>query len=104
MLVLRILAEGPMHGYGIAQSISDLSGHVLGVTEGSLYPALSRLLKQGWADAEWGVSENKRRARFYSLTAAGRKQLGIERESFGRVIGAIARIMQAPNGRRSAKS
>lgn len=94
MLILKTLARGPMHGYGVAQRIQQVSGDVLDVGEGSLYPALQRLLVNGWVAAEWGVSENNRRARYYRLTAAGRKQLAVEAEIFARVIGAITRVMQ----------
>jgi PadR family transcriptional regulator, regulatory protein PadR len=94
MLVLKTLADSPMHGYGIARYIQEVSGEVLQVGEGSLYPALQRLLRQGWLAADWGVSENKRRARYYRLTPTGRKRLKVEMESFGRIIGAMARVMQ----------
>jgi transcriptional regulator len=94
MLILKTLTCGPMHGYGIAQRIQQVSEDVLRVGEGSLYPALQRLLVNGWAAAEWGVSENNRRARYYRLTLAGRRQLGVETQNFARVIGAIARVMQ----------
>ncbi|MGE5644296.1 MAG: PadR family transcriptional regulator [Acidobacteriota bacterium] len=94
MLILKTLTRGAMHGYGVAQRIQQISENVLQVGEGSLYPALQRLLVNGWVAAEWGVSENNRRARFYRLTAAGRKQLAAESENFDRVIGAIARVMQ----------
>jgi PadR family transcriptional regulator len=82
-----------MHGYGIAQHVKNLSDEVLQVGESSLYPALQRLLLNGWVRAEWGASENNRRARYYSLTAAGRKQLVIERAEFDRVVGAIYRVL-----------
>ena len=95
MLVLRTLRRGPLHGYGIAQDIQRASEGVLRVGEGSLYPALQRLLAAAWLSADWGVSENNRRARYYKLTPAGRKRLGSEMEEFGRIIGAIARVMQA---------
>ena len=95
MLVLRSLARlGPMHGYGIAQHIQQLSDDVLQVEEGSLYPALQRMLIKGWVTAEWGQSENNRRARYYSLTAAGRKQLGVEISEFEKVMQAITRVIQ----------
>jgi transcriptional regulator len=84
-----------MHGYGIAQRIQQISGDVLQVEEGSLYPALQRLLVNGWVRAEWGTSENNRRARFYTLTSAGRKQLGAEVESFQQAITAILRVLEA---------
>lgn len=95
MLILKTLAQGSMHGYGIAQWIGEASESVLQVGEGSLYPALQRLLVHGWVEAEWGVSENKRRARYYQLTEAGRKQLGLETQNFARIIGAIARVLQS---------
>ena len=94
LLILRALAPGSMHGYGIASRLKQLSGEVLQVGESSLYPALQRLLLNGWVKAEWGASENNRRARFYTLTAAGRKQLASEREEFERIVGAIHRVLQ----------
>src|SRR6516162_11757974 len=93
MLVLKTLARlGPMHGFGIAQHIQQISDEVLRVEEGSLYPALQRMLIKGWVVAEWRPSENNRRARYYSLTAKGRKQLAAELEEFERVMGAIRRV------------
>lgn len=83
-----------MHGYGIAEHIHQMSEDVLEVEEGSLYPALQRLLIQGWVSAEWGQSENNRRARFYRMTAAGRKQLERELSEFQRVMRAISRVIQ----------
>jgi PadR family transcriptional regulator, regulatory protein PadR len=94
MLILRTLAIGPKHGYGIAERLRQVSEDVLQVGESSLYPALQRLLLNGWVKAEWGASENNRRARYYTLTAAGRKQLGAEREEFERLITAIQRVLQ----------
>jgi transcriptional regulator len=94
MLILQTLTRGSIHGYGIAQHIQDATDDVLQVEEGSLYPALQRLLLKGWIRGEWGTSDNNRRARYYTLTAAGRKQLGIEAENFNRMIEAIARVMQ----------
>jgi PadR family transcriptional regulator, regulatory protein PadR len=94
MLILKTLTRGAMHGYGIAQRIQEVSEDVLQVGEGSLYPALQRLLVNDWVAAEWGLSENKRKARYYKLTPAGHKQLDLEAESFARVIGAIERVMQ----------
>jgi transcriptional regulator len=94
LLILRILAGGPMHGYGIAERLRTLSEDVLQVGESSLYPALQRLLLNGWVKAEWGSSENNRRARYYALTASGRKQLRTEREEFDRMIGAIQKVLQ----------
>jgi transcriptional regulator len=94
MLALKTLSRGPLHGYGIAQSIQQVSDDVLKVEEGSLYPALQRLLVQGYVKAEWKQSETNRRARFYSLTPAGRKQLGVEKVQFDRLVGAINRVME----------
>ena len=94
MLVLKILSRGPMHGYGIAQHIQQMSEDVLQVEEGSLYPALQRMLIKGWVTAEWAQSEKNRRARFYRLTAVGRKQLGMEISEFDKVIQAITRVIQ----------
>jgi transcriptional regulator len=95
MLVLKTLARlGAMHGYGIAQYIQQTSEDVLQVEEGSLYPALQRMLIKGWVDAEWKQSENNRRARFYRLTAEGRKQLTRELDEFERVIAAIEKVIQ----------
>jgi PadR family transcriptional regulator PadR len=94
MLILRTLARAPLHGYGIALSIKRLSDDLLTVEEGSLYPALQRLLLQGWVKAEWKRTETKRRARYYTLTAAGRKQLGVELSQFERMIAAIGRVLQ----------
>ncbi len=95
MMVLKTLAAGPKHGYGIAQRIHQVSGSVLQVEEGSLYPALQRLLVKGWVRAEWGPSENNRRARYYQLTAAGRKQLEIEEMEFEKAIAAIRQVLQS---------
>jgi PadR family transcriptional regulator, regulatory protein PadR len=97
MLVLKTLSLGSLHGYGIAQHIRQLSQDVLQVEEGSLYPALQRMELKGWVISEWKLTPTKRRARYYRLTAAGRKQLGIERSSFGRLVEAIARVMQPEN-------
>jgi transcriptional regulator len=95
MLILKSLARlGPMHGYGIALHIQQQSEEVLQVEEGSLYPALQRMLIKGWVVAEWGQSENNRRARYYHLTAAGRKQLTAEISEFERVMAAIGRVIQ----------
>ena len=94
MLILKTLARlGPAHGYGIAQHIQQISGDVLQVEEGSLYPALQRLELNGWIEGEWGLSANNRRARFYKLTAAGRKTLASETERYRQMTGAIARVM-----------
>ncbi|HKT08709.1 MAG TPA: PadR family transcriptional regulator [Gemmatimonadaceae bacterium] len=94
LIVLRTLARGPMHGYGIAQRVKEISKDVLQVGESSLYPALQRLLLDGYVKAEWGASENNRRARFYTLTAAGRRQLESEREEFERIVGAIHAVLR----------
>jgi transcriptional regulator len=94
LLILRTLVAGPLHGYGIAERLRTLSQDVLQVGESSLYPALQRLLLNGWVKAAWGASENNRRARFYTLTAAGRKQLTAEREEFERLVAAIQRVLQ----------
>jgi PadR family transcriptional regulator PadR len=95
MLILRSLARmGPMHGYGIAQFIQQTSDDVLQVEEGSLYPALQRMLIKGWVMAEWKQSTNNRRARYYRLTPEGRKQMGRELDEFERVMAAIARVIE----------
>jgi PadR family transcriptional regulator PadR len=94
LLVLKTLARGPLHGYGIAQHIQQSSNEVLQVEEGSLYPALQRMLIKGWVVAEWAQTENNRRARYYRLTPAGRKQLTAEVSEFERVIEAIARVIR----------
>ncbi len=94
LLILRTLVLGSMHGYGIAQQLKQVSDDVLQVGESSLYPALQRLLLNGWVQAEWGASENNRRARYYSLTPAGRKQLASERQEFQRMIGAIQKVLE----------
>jgi transcriptional regulator len=93
LLILRTLIAGPMHGYGIAQRLRQVSEDVLQVGESSLYPALQRLLMNGWVKAAWGASENNRRARYYTLTAAGRKQLASERAEFARLVGAIDKVL-----------
>jgi len=95
MLILRSLARlGPMHGYGIAQHIQLLSEDVLQVEEGSLYPALQRMLIKGWVTSEWRQTENNRRARYYRLTVAGKKQLTAEVSEFEKVMRAIANVLQ----------
>jgi PadR family transcriptional regulator, regulatory protein PadR len=94
MLILKTLTRAPLHGYGIAQSIKRISDDVLTVEEGSLYPALQRLLLQGWVKAEWRKTDTKRRARFYTLTAAGRKQLGLEVSQFRQMMTAIGRVLE----------
>jgi len=94
LLVLRILALGPHHGHGIALAIQTRSGETLLIDHGSLYPALQRLELRAWVRGTWGVSENNRRARFYALTAAGRRQLSIETNRWNRLVGSIARVME----------
>jgi transcriptional regulator len=93
MLVLRVLQPGPLHGYAIAQRIHQLSNDLLQVEEGSLYPALQRMLLKGWVRAEWGISETNRKVRFYRLTVAGRKQLQSEMNDFDRVMQGIAAVL-----------
>ncbi len=96
LLILKTLARsGELHGYEIASSIQRVSGDVLQVEEGSLYPALQRMLIKGWVTAKWGTTAGNRRARYYQLTAAGSKQLTVEMSQFERVIGAIARVIEA---------
>jgi len=96
LLILRTLARsGEMHGYEIASSIQQISNEVLQIEEGSLYPALQRMLIKGWVTAKWGTTAGNRRARYYQLTAAGRKQLDVEMSQFERVIGAITRVIEA---------
>ena len=94
MLILMTLTLAPLHGYAIAQHIERSSESVLRVEQGSLYPALERLQRKGWVTSKWGESPTKRRARYYTITAAGRKQLGEEISSFDRVLGAINRVMR----------
>jgi transcriptional regulator len=94
LLILTTLKRAPMHGYGIALAIKRLSDDALKVEEGSLYPALQRLLLQGWVKAEWKMTETNRRARFYTLTAAGKKQLSVELSEFQQMIAAIGRVLQ----------
>src|ERR1700752_5200807 len=93
LLILKALARGAMHGYGIAQHLKEVSGDVLQVGESSLYPALQRLLLRGWVKAAWGASENNRRARYYTLSASGRKQLAAERAEFDRIVVAIHKVL-----------
>jgi transcriptional regulator len=93
MLILRALSAGSKHGYGIALRLKEVSGDVLDVGESSLYPALQRLLLNGWVRAEWGISENNRRARYYTLTAAGRKRLVSETRDFDRMVTAIRQVL-----------
>jgi len=94
LLILKSLASlGPMHGYGITVHIQEVSRDMLRVEDGSLYPALHRMAQDGWIDAEWGVTENKRRARYYRITPAGRKRLKHEEESWARVTAAVALVL-----------
>lgn len=93
LLVLRVLSIGPHHGHGIAVAIQSRSGETLLVDHGSLYPALQRLEQRGWIKGAWGTSENNRRARFYTLTALGRKNLSIETSRWNRLVESIARVM-----------
>ena len=93
MLILRVLQPGPIHGYAIAQRIHTLSKELLQVEEGSLYPALQRMLLKGWVKAEWGISETNRKVRFYKLTAEGRRQLQSEIEDFDRILQGIRSVM-----------
>jgi transcriptional regulator len=95
LLVLKTLANHSMHGYGIARRIHEAVDDLLKIEDGSLYPALYRMEERGWISSEWGVSENNRRAKFYQLTRAGRKQLAGERANWERVSQAVARILQA---------
>lgn len=93
LLVLKAVAHGRKHGYGIAEHVNTVSRSVLRVGESSLYPALQRLLLDGFVKAEWGISENNRRARYYTITAAGRKQLALEQQGFERVVRAIQLVL-----------
>src|SRR3954469_3560910 len=95
MLILKALQHEPMHGFGISVRIRQMSDEVLQVEQGSLYPALYRLEDQGWIESEWGVSDNNRKAKFYRLTKAGKKQLEVEQETWGRLTDAIAAIMKS---------
>ncbi len=94
MLILKAVSLGALHGYGIIQRIRQMSGEMLEVEQGSLYPALYRLEERGWISSEWGKSDNNRRARFYALTAAGRRQLGVEEENWRRLVLAVGKVMQ----------
>ena len=95
VLILKTLSPGAMHGWGISQRIQQVSEEVLAVNQGSLYPALHRLEERGWISAQWGNSENNRRARFYSLTRSGRRQLADETESWERFAAAVGRVLAA---------
>jgi PadR family transcriptional regulator PadR len=94
LLVLKSLAKGPLHGYGIGLYLRQVSDEVVQVGEGSLYPALQRLLVNGWAEAEWGISETGRKARFYKLTSKGKKKLASETEEFDRMVATIQQILR----------
>lgn len=95
LLILRAVSLGPLHGYGIIQRIHQMSGEMLEVEQGSLYPALYRIEQRGWVSAKWGLNETGRRAKFYSITRSGRKQLEAEEENWDRLVLAIARVRQA---------
>lgn len=95
LLILKALSLSPMHGYGVGQRIQQLAEEMLQVEEGTLYPALYRIEQRGWIESEWGVSENNRRARFYKLTRAGRKQLAVEESQWERLTLAVAKVLQA---------
>jgi len=95
MLVLRVLSRGELHGWGITQKLEQLSQSALQVDEGSLYPALYRMEAKGWIEAEWKMTENSRRAKYYSLTRTGRKQLETEREDWDRMTAIIAQVMHS---------
>src|SRR5882724_5243126 len=94
MLILRSLSRGPLHGYAIARTIQERSANGLQIEDGSLYPALNRMLVKGWLTAEWGISENNRKARFYRLTRDGRKQLEREAKEFERLVRAIQLVVR----------
>ena len=95
LLVLKSLAAGPRHGYGIVEHLRVASGDLLNVGESALYPALQRLLLNGWVKGQWGLSDNNRRARYYTLTAAGRRQLDSERKEFTRMVSMVHRVLEA---------
>ena len=98
MLILKAVSLGPLHGYGVLLRIQQISGGQLEIQQGSLYPALYRLEHQGWIASEWGESENNRKAKFYQLTAAGRKQLRVESEKWNRMAGMIGTILEIKAG------
>lgn len=102
LLILKTLALGPLHGWGVSLRIQQLSADVLQVNQGSLYPALHRLEHRGWITSEWGVSENNRRAKFYRLSAAGRRQLDEEREAWRRFVAAVEGVLAKPHPNGSA--
>ena len=93
MLVLKALSLGPMHGYGVGQRIGQLAEEMLSVEEGTLYPALYRIEQRGWIKSEWGLSDNNRKARFYRLTRAGRKQLGVEEKKWSHLSAAVGKVL-----------
>jgi PadR family transcriptional regulator PadR len=93
LLILRTLATGPMHGWAIAQRIQQVTGDVLQIAQGSLYPALHRLEQESWIEAEWATSEANRPAKFYRLTRTGRRQLAAEEQNWERIVGAVARVL-----------
>ena len=95
MLILRALSLGPLHGYGVIRRLRQMSGEMLSVEQGALYPALSRIEQKGWVTSEWGVNETGRQAKFYTLTRAGRKQLQVEEASWDRLALAIAKVREA---------
>jgi PadR family transcriptional regulator PadR len=98
LLVLKTLARGALHGYGIANQIQRISADALRVEEGSLYPALHRIEQEGWIRSEWGLSEKNRRAKFYSITAAGRRQLGREEKEWDKLTAAVATVLRFSEG------
>ena len=98
LLVLKTLARGPLHGYAIANSIQRISSDALRVEEGSLYPALHRIEQEGWIKSEWGLSESNRRAKFYSITAAGRRQLSHEEKKWNSLTAAVATVLRFSEG------
>lgn len=102
LLVLKALSLEPMHGWGIGNRIGQLSGEVFQVNQGSLYPALMRMLRRGWIKAEWRASENRRRARYYSLTPAGRRQLALETQSWARISEAVNGVLRSRTAEGSA--
>ncbi|MDQ6831612.1 MAG: PadR family transcriptional regulator [Gemmatimonadota bacterium] len=95
VLILKTLSWGPMHGYAVARWLQRVTDDVLSIEEGSLYPSLHRMEKRGWIEAEWGLSENNRRAKYYALTALGRKQLRVEAMSFTAFTAAVLKVLQA---------
>ncbi len=100
LLVLRTLALEPMHGWGLAQRIETMSGDVFAIQQGTLYPALQRMKRKGWVDSEWRITENNRRARYYCLTDAGRRQIAAEREEWERIVNAVNGVLNWAGGTR----